>query len=274
MFSSKQDLLISRLNEIGLSLARSNKAIALIGLGSVGIEVDRLDNYSDLDFFVVVERGFKSEFLDSLVWLGSICPIVYCFRNTPDGFKLLFQDGVFCEFAVFEEPELRQIPFAPGRIIWKKASAPDTLALPQAVKDVGENRSLEWSLGEALTNLYVGVSRFCRGEKLSAMRLIQCYAVDRVLELSEKIEPATFSSRDVFASERRYEQLHPTIAQVLPSFSQGYERSIESARAILTFVEKHFEVNPFLKREVLELCNCRPAQAHFKPGMQARSVDF
>jgi len=60
----KQEVLISRLNAIGSSLTRSNKPIALIGLGSVGVEVDRLDDYSDLDFFGVVEPGFKNEFLD------------------------------------------------------------------------------------------------------------------------------------------------------------------------------------------------------------------
>ena len=56
----KQEILISRLNEIGSSLARSEKVIALIGLGSVGLEVDRLDDYSDLDFFAVVEAGFAA----------------------------------------------------------------------------------------------------------------------------------------------------------------------------------------------------------------------
>ena len=121
----KQDLLISRLNQIGASLAQTNKAVALIGLGSVGVEVDRLDEFSDLDFFTIVEAGFKGEFLEDLGWLGSICPIAYCFRNTPDGHKLFFEDGVFCEFAVFEEAELVHIPFAPGRIIWKKPGASD-----------------------------------------------------------------------------------------------------------------------------------------------------
>src|SRR5258705_13881264 len=94
----RRDNLVSRLNEIGSSLARSNKAVALIGLGSVGIEMDRLDEYSDLDFFAIVEAGSKGEFLESLNWLSSICPIGYCFRNTPDGYKLLFQDAVFFEF--------------------------------------------------------------------------------------------------------------------------------------------------------------------------------
>jgi lincosamide nucleotidyltransferase B/F len=251
--------LVSRLREIGSSLAQSNKAVALIGLGSVGIEMDRLDEYSDLDFFVIVEAGFKGQFLENLTWLSSICPIGYYFRNTPDGYKLLFEDEVFCEFAVFEEPELRRIPFAPGRIIWKKSGVPDTLALPQLVKKDQENPSLEWSLGEALTNLYVGVCRFCRGEKLSAMRLIQCNAVDRVLELVERIEPSPVSTRDVFAPERRYEQRHPGLAEALPSFMQGYERSVESARAILMFLERHFEVNQPFKQALLDLFDCQIA---------------
>ena len=70
---AEQDLLLSRLNDIGASLARSKKAVALIGLGSVGIEVDRLDEFSDLDFFAIVEPGYKAEFIEDLDWLGSIC---------------------------------------------------------------------------------------------------------------------------------------------------------------------------------------------------------
>jgi lincosamide nucleotidyltransferase len=253
MSPSRQDLLRSRLSEIGASLARSNKAVALIGLGSVGIELDRLDEFSDLDFFAIVEAGYKAEFIEHLDWLSSICPIAYSFRNTPDGHKLLFQDGIFCEFAVFEERELPQIPFAPGRIIWKKPDVPDTLALPQRVHSVQENPSLEWSLGEALTNLYVGACRFHRGERLSAMRLIQGYAVDRVLELAERMNTSGSSGEDVFAPERRYEQRRPSIAKELPAFSQGYNRSIESAQAILLFLERHFPVNESFKQTLMEL---------------------
>ena len=266
MPNPKQALLVSRLNQIGASLAPTNKAVALIGLGSVGMEMDRLDQFSDLDFFVIVETGFKGEFLEDLGWLGSICPIAYCFRNTPDGYKLLFEDGVFCEFAVFEEPELHHIPFAPGRIVWKRSGAPDTLALPHRVQNGQGNPSLEWSLGEALTNLYVGISRFHRGEKLSAMRLVQCYAVDRVLELAERIEPSASSSRDVFAPERRYEQRNPSVAELLASFTQGYERSVESARAILIFLERHFDVNQSFKQALIELFEHRDAQPGTLPS--------
>jgi hypothetical protein len=47
--------LLYRLDEIGKSLEKSGHALALIGLGSVGLELERLDQYSDLDFFVIVQ---------------------------------------------------------------------------------------------------------------------------------------------------------------------------------------------------------------------------
>jgi len=251
---TRPDLLLSRQDEIGVSLSRSGKALALIGLGSVGLELDRLDRYSDLDFFAIVEKGQKRAFLDDLSWLGDIHPIAYSFRNTPDGSKVLFEDGIFCEFAVFEEPELEHIPFAPGRMVWKRDGVADDLRFPQRPQPSLEERSVEWSLGEALTNLYAGLCRYRRGETLAAMRLIQLHAVDRLLELAERIDPAAPSPRDPFALERRYERRHPRIAQVLPSFAQGYERSVESARAILAFLDEYFQVNPAMRRAILELC--------------------
>ena len=257
MATGKRDLLLERLNAIGASLARSGNGLALIGLGSAGVEINRLDDYSDLDFFAIVETGRKNEYLESLVWLSSICPISYVYRNTRDGYKLLFQDGVFCEFAVFEMPELRGIPFAPGRIVWKKDNIDETLLLPQPDRYTPADHSIEWLVGEVLTNLYSGLSRNSRGEKLSAMRFIQVYAVDRLLELSVGFETGSSAARDIFAFERRYEQRYPVSAQALPEFIQGYERNMESALAILAFLESHVEVNPAMKRTIEELCSRR-----------------
>jgi hypothetical protein len=250
----KKDLLLARLIEIAHSVERSGHGLALIALGSAGLELDRLDDCSDLDFFVIVEDGHKGRYIADLDWLSCVSPVVYQFRNTPDGYKLLFQDGVFCEFAVFEMPELRHIPFAPGRIVWKKAGVPDALLLPEPGRHTPEVRSVEWLVGEALTSLYTGLSRNARGERLSAMRSIQVNALDRVLELCAGLEPGTSSSRDVFAFERRYEQRQPRCAQSLPEFAQGYGRNVESALAILAFLESHFEVAPAMKRAIEELC--------------------
>ena len=57
----KTQLLLQRLDEIGGSLAQSGHALALLGLGSVGEELHRLDQYSDIDFFVIVDPGLRTE---------------------------------------------------------------------------------------------------------------------------------------------------------------------------------------------------------------------
>lgn len=246
--------LLKRLDEIGHSLEQSGHALALIGLGSVGLELDRLDAYSDLDFFVIVEEGYKRGYLDSLRWLSDIQPIAYSFLNTEDGYKVLFEDGIFCEFAVFEPAELKHIPFAPGRIVWKRADVPDTIGQPTTFPSFKQERGKDWLLGEALTNIYVGLNREKRGEKLSATRFIQGYAVDRLLELVDYVEPAKETHRDPFVNERRFEQRFPGIAPKVSTWMQGYEKNRESALAILTFLEKNFRVNEAIAEEIRQLC--------------------
>ena len=246
--------LLTRLDEIGRSLEQSGHALALIGLGSVGLELDRIDSYSDLDFFAIVEAGYKSRYLDSLDWLGSIHPIAYSFQNTKDGYKLLFADGIFCEFAVFELAELQDIPFAPGRIVWKRADISENIAQPTVQAGASTKHEKEWLIGEALTNIYVGMNREKRGETLSAMRFIQNYAVDRLLELTEYIETESKIHRDPFVNERRIESRYPNLIPNIRAWAQGYDRNRESALAILEFLEKHVEVNPAIANEIRALC--------------------
>lgn len=247
--------LLTRLDEIGQSIAHSGNVLALIGLGSVGQELDRLDAYSDLDFYVIVEKGYKASYLNSLEWLSNIHPIAYCFLNTKDGYKLLFEDGIFCEFAVFELDELNNIPFAPGRVIWKRADVPGTIGQPVLKTTPHPKRSRDFLLGEAVTNLYVGLQRDQRGEKLSAMRFIQGYALDRLLELAEYIEPGKDVHRDPFVNERRFEQRFPGLSTYLPLWAQGYGKNHESALAILEFLEVHFDVDPTMAKEIRRLCD-------------------
>lgn len=240
---SKPALLLDRLAAIGASLCSRSGSLALIGLGSVGVERERLDDYSDLDFFVIVAPGEKQAFLNDLSWLTMVRPVIFQFQNTVDGYKLLFDDDVYCEFAVFEVAELANIPFAAGRVVWQRepidALTPDPARSANAKPVV---RS-EWLLGEALTNLYVGLQRYQRGEKLSASYLIQQFAVARVVELTSLIECERNAPADPFAPERRFEQRFPDTAALLPQFLQGYDRSPESALALLAFLERHFEVN-------------------------------
>lgn len=244
--------LLERLDDIGRSVASSAQGLAVIGLGSVGLERDRLDEYSDLDFFVVARDGRKGWFLDDLGWLSGVAPLAYQFRNTADGYKALSADGIFHEFAIFERAELAAIPFAAGRIVWRDPAFDESIAQPAPPAPPGEPPALEWLLGEALTNLYVGLGRFRRGEKLSAARFIQSYAVDRVIELIERTEAAT-AQADPFSRERRFEQRFPDPAAELPALIQGYERSPESALAILALLERRFPVNPAMAQAIRAL---------------------
>lgn len=250
----KTELLLKRLDEIGGSLSQNSHALALLGLGSVGEELHRLDSYSDLDFYVLVETGYKRDFIENLDWLSNLCPIAYHFLNTEDGYKLLFADGIFCEFAVFEPQELQEMPFALGRVIWKRADVSEAIAQPVKIFTTSK-RAVEYLLGEALTNLYVGMGRDKRGEKLSAMRFIQYYAVDRLVELADFVETKKDVVRDPFANERRFEERFPNTTHVLPSWVQGYEKNRESALAILFFLERHFEVNQAIAQAIRTLCD-------------------
>jgi hypothetical protein len=253
MQTTVQTRLLRRLEDIARSLEQSGQALALIGLGSVGLERDRLDEHSDLDFFAIVQDGQKAAFLEDLSWLSVHAPLTYVVRNTADGFKVLYADGVFCEFAVFETRELSGIPFRAGRIVWKLEHVPESIALP--VRDpLPSAFDLEWNLGEALTNLYIGLKRLARGETLSAARFVQHYALDRVLELAEHLEATRMdASRDPFSPDRRLEQRLPGFAPHLKAFVQGYERTAESAEAMLTWLETQYTIDVGMARAIREL---------------------
>lgn len=248
------ELLLRRLDELGAALSRRRDAIALIGLGSVGADLGRLDDHSDLDFFVVVEDGAKQRYLDAIDWLEAPCAVSFSFRNTVDGRKALYADGVFAEYAIFTLEELRRAAFTAGRIVWQRDDAPAGLELPARPPGSAASASVDWNVNEALTNLYVGLQRDARGERLSAMRLIQVFAVDRVIALLELRSVADAGARDPFAVERRAESRFGGDALPLAELAPGYERNREGALAVLGWLEARFQVDPVMADAVRALC--------------------
>lgn len=246
--------LLTRLDEIAVSLERSGHGLALLALGSVGLELERLDEFSDLDFFAIVEDGWKAHYIENLTWLECLHPVTYCFQNTPDGHKLLYADGIFCEFAVFELKELAEAAYPPGRIVWKRPEVSAEIATPQRSLPEGGKSTKEWLVGEALTNLYVGLCRYQRGEKLIAQRFIEHYAVDRLVELAGLVEAPQTQQTDLFSDARRFEQHFPATAARLRDFIQGYERCPQSALAILAYLDQHFSVPSAMRQAILALC--------------------
>jgi lincosamide nucleotidyltransferase B/F len=251
--------LLRRLDDIGASIASTNNALALIGLGSVGVELDRLDDYSDLDFFVVAKDGRTAEFIANLDWLSRARPLIFAFKNTPDGYKVLFDDDTYAEFAVFELHELEAATYTEGRIVWKDDAFDEQWRIPKKQPVPWKPESREWLIGEIVTCLYVGLCRYRRGEQLSAWRFVQGHAFTLLLELIEfdRSDP----SLDVFSKERRFEQRHPEWPAHLSRFLAGYDRVVESAQKMLTYLDENYTVQPDIKRVILNLCRAHEEQS-------------
>jgi hypothetical protein len=211
--------LLRRLDDLGAVLDRRGDALALIGLGSVGVDLARLDDHSDLDFFVVVEDGAQQRYLDSIDWLEQLAPVDFSFANTFDGRKVLFADGLFAEYAVFTLGELRAMSFPEGRMVWRRDDAPEGLERARRRPEPWSHDAPEFQVDEALTNLHVGLRRDACGERLSAARLIQYHAVDRLLRFLELTQPGAGPRQDAFVIERGAERRFGPDVLPLPPWS-------------------------------------------------------
>lgn len=252
-------LLLQRLDALAASLARRDDALALLALGSVGAERDRLDAWSDLDFFVLVrDGGAKVRYIAKLDWLAEAHPLVWHFQNTADGHKALMADGVYCEFAVFEPREMAHLAYAPGRFVWRRDEVDAALARP--ARPLPNAPDAQWLLGEALSNLLVGLQRFARGEHLAAMRLVQVLALDRLLELRERRAAINAEvRRDPYTVDRRVEQRQPGVAAQLPQWAAGYAHTPRTALAILEELQQVADVPAALAERIRDLARCGTA---------------
>lgn len=163
--------------------------------------MSRLDAFSDLDFFVIVEESAKPELLNNLDWLNCGSPLTFSHRNTVDGWKTLDAEGIFCEFAVFHPGELAQIPFSLGRVIWAREGFDVRLLAPTRLADPVD---VNWAAREALTNILIGLKRYLRGEHHAARRAI-------VVDAAEHTCRAIMADHksDAFNPWRRMEFEHP-----------------------------------------------------------------
>lgn len=190
--------LLQRLDEMALRLQSDPSALALLALGSVGRDVHRLDEHSDLDFFVITDD--KRRLLEDVSWLGS--PIEWLHRNTRDGYKALVA-GIYHEFAVLTPEELPGIPFAPGRVVWARPAFDVSLLTPA----MSPPPSAQWLVDEVLSNLYVGLHRWLRGERLAAMQIVQGEALTNALRIRGGDDPYNSARRAELSNSVEWPEL-------------------------------------------------------------------
>jgi hypothetical protein len=245
--------LLARLDALGGVLRERGDAIALLGLGSVGADLDRLDDHSDLDFFAIVDDGAKQRYLDDIDWLEALHPVAYSFENSVDGRKVLWTDGLFAEYAVFTLPELRAGSYDGARLVWRRDDAPAGLEHAGVPLRASRYETPHHQLNEIITNLYVGLHRELRGERLAAFRLIQVHAIDRLLTWLDLTGAATAPRQDPFAVERGAER---RLSIPFGDFITGYERNRDAAIALLNWLEPRADVDATLADAIRALGRC------------------
>jgi hypothetical protein len=74
-----------------------------------------------------------------------------------------------------------------------------------------------------------------------------------VVDLAELMASRTAAEEDPFDAPRRFERRYPALVDELPALMGGYERSPESAAAILKLLDRHFPLDPVIKEAIREL---------------------
>ena len=243
-----------RLDRLAAHLATDDHVLAVLGLGSAGQETHRFDEHSDIDFFVVLDSASAQDgYLQDPGWLAGFGgAVAYSFVNDPHGRKALFADGLFVEYAVFTSDQLAALPVVGARVVWSRDGHDPLTSSPAPARPTAVD-TVDFHRDEALTNLYVGLHRELRGERLTAMRFIQVYAVDRVLALV-RLDPASrLDHPDHFESTRRIEQADLPTDLPLHRMVPGYEHNVDAARAVLDWLTTHHVTHPVMTRAVLRL---------------------
>ena len=108
-------------------VAQRPEVIGLIFVGSAAA-TERVDQYSDQDFFLVVQAGTGESFRQDLSWLPNWQQIALHPRETAHGLKVVYQNGDVLEFAVFEDSELELCSANDYRVVLDRTNLTERMA--------------------------------------------------------------------------------------------------------------------------------------------------
>ena len=218
--------------------ANAEQHADVLGLVLVGsaADTDRVDEWSDHDFFLIVKPGVGEAMRQDLSWLPNHEDVVIAARETAHGLKVVYRNGHVLEFAVFEDPELELASVNYWAVPVDKTNITSRVqALEAKTHGSPFEEEKEWGLFLALILIAVGRAR--RGEVLIAGQAIRSYYLKHVLGfVRDRRNPVagTEGLEDNLDRFRRFEKQYPTEAARIESILQ---LSVEdSAREQLVFV--------------------------------------
>ena len=210
---SAEDETLSKFLDYSKSLTEACIAhpqiLGLVLVGSAA-ETERVDRWSDHDFFVITPSGAQDSLRTDLNWLPNSQSIAFSFRETAHGLKVVYESGAVLEFAVFDCAELRT-----GTVNHHYLAYGDE-EVAQAL-EIAANREVNEGAAQNLKDfrlflsvLIIGVGRARRGEILTAGENIRSTATYALLKvLTERL--GKNSQLDRLDVRRRFEFVYPEI---------------------------------------------------------------
>jgi predicted nucleotidyltransferase len=223
---------LKRMDEIAAYYWKQDGVRAITAFGSLA-ELDRFDEWSDLDFLILCTKESKAQLLNNVSALESLYPISYLRIEYGDAVKLLYEDDILCDFGIVTEEQAMNFPHGKGRLLW---SVPDFTCecIRENLMPQEENDITDWK-GDILIHLYVGLLRDLRGETAAAFEEIQINAVQKLL-LGLYYEKG-YKLRDKFSPMRRAEKFAFEFDINLKKLLPGYTHNTEAAGEILKLIK-------------------------------------
>ncbi len=218
----------------------------LIGLVLLGSASDtgavRRDEWSDHDFFALVEAGRGPEIRPDLDWLPDSDRVALTAREGEIGFAVVYDDGHVFEFAFSEAGELDGSLAGDATVVVDDDAATTAALIAQARAraDAGDRFDPANDTRLMLVKLLIGVGRARRGEVLNAGSFVRSWAVQLLVRaIRGRFADRSTTLRDTIDPVRRFEHDFPEWAARIAA---ALEAPVEDAARAL------FD----LAREILE----------------------
>lgn len=197
------------------TLSAHGDVVGLVALGSMAERDYAPDEYSDHDFWVIVD-GDAERWRRELGWLPDASDILVATRETQHGLKVVYRDGHLLELAVFARDELHVAKAGRSRVLIDRGGVEDAIAAISAELSPNPARvDVPWEVEMLATNLLVGVGRWRRGERLSARDFVLHQAVGHLLRALTTLDSVDQTPLDGLDLHRRFERASPRLGVLL-----------------------------------------------------------
>jgi hypothetical protein len=232
-----------RFDALSAGLARGvRQRDGLSGLVLLGSASDagsvRRDEWSDHDFFAIIEGGRGAELRPDLDWLPDLERIVLTAREGDIGFVAVYDDGHVFEFAFSEAAELGGA-LAGDATVLVDDDAGTTATLIAGARDraeAGDRFDPENDAKLVLVKLLIGTGRARRGEVLVGSQFVRSWAMQCLVRaIRGRFPHRSTTLRDTIDPLRRFEADFPGWAQRIGG---ALECSVEDAARSLFMIAR------------------------------------